>query len=42
MSLTILIVDDEENARHHIRKYLENKTMRYWKPPTLRMQRTTF
>ena len=25
MSLTILIVDDEENARHHIRKYMEKK-----------------
>ena len=25
MSLTVLIVDDEENARHQIRKYLEKK-----------------
>ena len=35
MSLTILIVDDEENARHHIRKYMENKGYTILEAPNL-------
>lgn len=35
MSLTILIVDDEDNARHHIRTYLENKEYSILEAPNL-------
>lgn len=35
MSLTILIVDDEDNARHHIRTYLENKEYAILEAPNL-------
>lgn len=35
MSLTILIVDDEENARHHISKYFNNKGYTTIEAPTL-------
>ena len=40
MSLTILIVDDEENARHQIRKYLEKKGYSIIEAGTLKEAKT--
>ena len=40
MSLTILIVDDEENARHQIRKYLEDKEYTIIEAPNLQETRS--
>ena len=39
MSLTVLIVDDEENARHQIRKYLEKKEYSVLEAGTLKEAR---